>query len=567
MPHTSTKRGRLLRARLQVIGFALMAFVGGVAHAAGSADDVARGAQLYAQRCALCHGKQGEGGQGPSLAGVIGRKAAERPDFAYSPALRASGLVWTRPTLIRFLADPATMVPGTTMPIGTAELAERTQLLAFLGTLRRGPVAAPAARSGGRPLGDWRYDLPGTVHRISLAELPKPFATPSAGNGPRHASRPEEARPRAPDGFRVELFASGLQAPRVLRLAPNGDVFVAETAAGRVQVLRAGKDGRPVPSVFAKDLDQPFGMAFYPPGPSPAWVYVALNNAVVRFPYRGGTTPTGPAETVVARLSPRSGGHTTRDIAFTSDASRFFLSVGSESNVAEGEDKEPPGGVAAWEKAHGLGATWGDEESRAAVLTFAPNGTDRRPYANGIRNCVGLALEPATGLPWCATNERDGLGDDLVPDYITSVREGAFYGWPWYYLGRHPDPRHKGARPDLADKVTAPDVLLQAHSAALTLTFADRAAFPSRYKSGAFVALHGSWNRAQRTGYKVIFVPFEAGKPTGAYEDFLTGFVVDDQRVWGRPVGVAFAADGSLLVTEDGSGTIWRVQGPATSPR
>jgi glucose/arabinose dehydrogenase len=236
----------------------------------------------------------------------------------------------------------------------------------------------------------------------------------------------------------------------------------------------------------------------------------------------------------------------------------MLVSVGSGSNVAEGIGA-PPGGLAAWSDKRPLGAAWSYEQGRAAVLSFDPDGKNPKLFATGIRNCVGLAISPADGTPWCATNERDGLGDDLVPDYVTRVREGAFYGWPWFYIGANEDPRLAGARPDLKDKVTIPDVLLQPHSAPLGLTFYDGSSFPADYRGDAFVAAHGSWNRSQRTGYKVIRIRLKDGVPTGEYEDFVTGFVVNDRDVWGRPVGVAVAHDGALLVSEDGNGTIWRV--------
>ncbi len=212
-----------------------------------------------------------------------------------------------------------------------------------------------------------------------------------------------------------------------------------------------------------------------------------------------------------------------------------------------------------WEAERGLGAAWGDEENRAAVLVFTPEGKDGRIFATGLRNCVGLAVHPRTGEPYCSTNERDGLGDNLVPDYVTRVGERAFYGWPWRYMGDREDPRWKGARPDLAGKVATPDVLIQPHSAPLGMTFYTGTAFPPGYRDQAFVALHGSWNRSKRTGYKVVRVVMRDGAPTGEYEDFLTGFVIDAGRVWGRPVGVETARDGSLLVSEDANGAIWRV--------
>jgi glucose/arabinose dehydrogenase len=327
-------------------------------------------------------------------------------------------------------------------------------------------------------------------------------------------------------------------------------------------VLRA-KDGAAEPEpiqTFAKDLDRPFGIAFYPPGPDPSFVYVAVNNAVLRFPYRSGdVVARGPAETIVPLLSKTTGGHWTRDVVFAADGKRMFVSVGSESNVAESMPDHPGKEIPRWEAEHGLGAAWGDEEQRADVLVFDAEGKGGRAFATGIRNCVGLALHAVTGDLWCSTNERDGLGDNLVPDYVTRVREGAFYGWPWYYLGDHEDPRHKGERRDLAGKITVPDVLLQPHSASLQLTFYDGAMFPASFRGNAFAAFHGSWNRAIRTGYKVARVLVENGVPTGEYEDFLTGFVVDEDHVWGRPVGVTVAHDGALLMSEDGNGTIWRI--------
>jgi glucose/arabinose dehydrogenase len=233
----------------------------------------------------------------------------------------------------------------------------------------------------------------------------------------------------------------------------------------------------------------------------------------------------------------------------------MYVSVGSASNVAEGMAKPTSAEIAQLPP----GASWGSEADRADVLAFDPDGKNRSVFATGIRNCVGLAIHPATGDLWCSTNERDGLGDNLVPDYVTRARKGAFYGWPWYYLGGNEDPRHAGERGDLKDRITVPDVLIQAHSASLGLTFYNGTLFPADYKGDGFAAEHGSWNRASRTGYKVIRIRTKDGVPTGEYEDFLTGFVVDNSSVWGRPVGVAVARDGALLISEDGNGTIWRV--------
>src|SRR6185437_2493386 len=280
-------------------------------------------------------------------------------------------------------------------------------------------------------------------------------------------------------------------------------------------------------------------------------------DSVVRFLYHSGDLKaSGRPETIVAKL-PAGYGHSTRDIVFTPDNKRMLVSVGSASNEAAGMG-EPPGGLAAWRSRKPLGAAWDAETGRADVLSLELDGKDRKVYATGIRNCVALAMQP-TGTPWCSTNERDGLGDNLVPDYVPRVREGAFYGWPWFYIGDHQDPRHPGARPDLKDKITIPDVLLQAHSASMGLTFYNGSGFPAEYRGDAFAAEHGSWNRSKRTGYKVVRIRLKDGVPTGEYEDFVTGFVVNDTAVWGRPVGVAVAHDGALLISEDGNGTIWRV--------
>ena len=258
-------------------------------------------------------------------------------------------------------------------------------------------------------------------------------------------------------------------------------------------------------------------------------------------------------------LARSTSGHTTRDLAFSPDGSRLFVSVGSGSNVADAMGSKTAVESKAWDAAHGLGTAWGPEESRADVLSFTPEGRDRRIVATGLRNCVGLAVQPTTGDLWCSINERDGLGDDLVPDYVTRVRPGAYYGWPWYYVGDHEEPRLRGQRPDLKGRMTEPDILLQPHSASLGMTFYTGTAFPPGYRGDGFAAEHGSWNRTRRTGYKVIRIRLEKGVPTGEYDDFLTGFVNDDQSVWGRPVGIAVAHDGALLVSEDGNGTIWRV--------
>jgi glucose/arabinose dehydrogenase len=423
-----------------------------------------------------------------------------------------------------------------------------------------GAATAQSGRLVGRDaFGSWQLDKPGTVRLIRPQDLPELGASPSGANFSRIAARPAGAVPQVPPGFKIDLFAEGLSGPRIVRVAPNGDVFVAETQAGRIRVLRA-PDGASKPSateVYASGLNHPFGIAFFPAGSEPRWVYVANTDSVVRFPYKSGDLKaSGPVEVVVAKL-PTGGGHTTRDIVFTPDSKRMLVSVGSASNVGE-EMGRPPGGLEVWSSEQPLGAAWGYEADRAAVLSFDPDGKNKKLFATGIRNCVGLAVQ-ANGTPWCSTNERDGLGDDLVPDYVTRIRENAFYGWPWYYIGGHEDPRRVGERPDLKDKVTIPDVLLQSHSASLGMIFYDGTNFPVEYRGDAFAAEHGSWNRSKRTGYKVVRIRLQDGMPTGEYEDFVTGFVINDSQVWGRPVGVAVAHDGALLISEDGNGTIWRV--------
>jgi glucose/arabinose dehydrogenase len=419
--------------------------------------------------------------------------------------------------------------------------------------------AAPAALDGAAAFGSWHDDAPGKRRHIAANALPAPFASPSVANAVRVVRPPADAALKVPAGFEIKQFASGLSGPRLLRAAPNGDIFVAETRAGRIRVLRPGGNGA-TPSeneVFAGGLHGPFGIAFYP-ADKPEWVYVGNTDSVVRFAYRDGDMEArGAPETIVAALP--TGGHSTRDVAFSTDGSKMFVSVGSASNDAESMGRLDPAGLRKWEQGKPAGAAWGFESERADVLVFDPQGKDRRIYATGIRNCVGLAINPTTGDLWCSTNERDGLGDNLPPDYITRVREGGFYGWPWYYMGAHEDPQHAGERPDLKDKITVPDVLIQPHSASLQMMFYTGDQFPPDLKGSAFAAEHGSWNRATRTGYKIIRAIVKDGVPTGEYEDFVTGFVLDDTSVWGRPVGVVQAKDGSLIFSEDGNGTLWRV--------
>jgi glucose/arabinose dehydrogenase len=408
-------------------------------------------------------------------------------------------------------------------------------------------AAPPAKPPGPSPFTDYRSEKPGKRVKITPADLPPPRATKSADNAPDVVKRPKDAWPQAPAGFKVQLYADGLSNPRLIRTAPNGDAFVVESRDGVVRIVRGllatGKAAWS--GVFARGFNRPFGIAFHPPGGDPRWLYVANTDSVVRVPYRNGDSEArGPAETVVAELPGggrlRGGGHWTRDIAFSRDGKRMFVSVGSRSNVDD-PDTTPA------------------ERDRATVLEFAPDGSGRRVFAAGIRNAVGIAVHPRSGELWVSVNERDELGDNLPPDYITHVEEGGFYGWPWYYIGGNPDPRHRGKHPELKDTTIVPDVLLQPHSASLQMLFYDGKPFPAEYTGDIFAAQHGSWNKTARTGYTVLRVPMRGARATGEYEIFLSGFVTADGEVWGRPVGVAVAKDGALLVTDDGSNSIWRV--------
>jgi glucose/arabinose dehydrogenase len=393
---------------------------------------------------------------------------------------------------------------------------------------------------------NYSKEQPGTIRKLTLADLPAPYATKGVDNGADMEKRPDGAWPQTLPGFKVSMYYTGLDQPRLIRTAPNGDLFVAVSYQNKIMVFRGvDADGKPKQvETFAENLSQPFGIAFYPAGPNPKWVYIGNTDSVVRFAYKNGDLKaSGPAEHLAdlpggGKL--RGGGHWTRDIVFSKDGQRMFVSVGSHSNDDD-SDTHP------------------EEFHRANVLEFTPEGKFVKIYASGIRNCVGEAINPTTGQLWCSTNERDMLGDNLVPDYITHVQEDGFYGWPWYYMGGTQDPRQQGKHPELKDKVITPDVLLQPHFASLELAFYDGSQFPAGYKGAGFAAEHGSWNRAKRAGYELIMVPMQDGKATGAYEDFLTGFTTPDGKVWGRPVGVTVAKDGSLFVTDDGSGSIWHV--------
>lgn len=363
--------------------------------------------------------------------------------------------------------------------------------------------------------------------------LPPPFATRSAGNGPDRAKPPAGFLPAVPEGFHVQVYASGFKVPRWLAVAPNGDVFVAESGAGQVDILR---DPRHTGSaqereVFATGLSRPFGIAFHED-----YVYIGDTNALLRFRYDRKTSKrTGEAEKLMD-LPP--GGHWTRSVAFSRDGKHVFVSVGSDSNIDTGE-----------------------EPRRAAISVCDLDGKNARIFASGLRNPVGLAIDPQSGELWTAVNERDDLGDDLPPDYLTSVKDGGFYGWPYSYIGRNVDRRVQPQRPDLVARAIIPDVLLGPHVAPLQIAFYTGSQFPEKYRGGVFVAEHGSWNRASRSGYQVEFVGFSNGQASADPVPFLTGFVPDPsgENVNGRPVGVAVAADGSLLVSDDGGGIIYRV--------
>jgi glucose/arabinose dehydrogenase len=495
------------------------------------------GKPLYARNCVACHGKAGQGrGNVPSLVdgklksvpqGEVfwfitqGDVSNGMPSWAFLPEEKR----WQIVTYVEALAAGKAAPAGGSAPAAAAMAS---------------PLKDPSPQA---PFTDFRYEAPGTTRKITVNDLPAPYASKSANNGPDVVSRPANAWPVAPAGFKVEMYAAGLENPRTLRVAPNGDIFLAETDPGRIRVFRGMTgDGKAEQSaVFASGLKEPYGIAFYPPGPDPQWIYVGDVNEVVRFPYHKGDLKASGEREHIADL-PGGGGHKTRAVQFSLDGKKMFVGVGSASNVDDPD-------------------THAGEKDRADILWCDPAQCELKVYAYGIRNAGGgLTVNPETGELWCSVNERDGLGDNLVPDYITHVQEGGFYGWPWWYMGAHQDPRHAGKHPELKDKAIVPDVLLQAHNASLGFVFYGGDKFPAEYKGDIFAAEHGSWNRAVRAGYEVIRVPLhQTGHATGEYQDFLTGFVLPDGQVWGRPVSTAVAPDGSLLVSDDGSGSIWRV--------
>ena len=432
--------------------------------------------------------------------------------------------------------------------------------------LLAGPVLAQdnaGVLTGTKAFGGWQDDAPGVRRHLTPADLPPPTPSENASNEAKIVPRPAELMPKVPEGFAVELVAEGIGNPRAIRFAPNGDLFVSDSAEGNVLVYHfengAAKPARH--AVFAKGLDQPYGIAFYP-ADKPTWVYVAEASGLKRFPYKDGDmVASAPPETILEGVP--TSRHWTRDVVFSPDGKTMYYSVGSGSNVGLDSTMKdlPAEGVDKFIADHSLGVAWGGEEGRAAVMAFDPDGNNGRYFATGIRNCAGMTVQPATGNVWCAVNERDGLGDNVPFDYATSVKQGAFYGWPWFYIGDHPDPRWSATpREDIKDQVTIPEVLFQTHSAPLNIVFDPSDAWGADMKGAAFVALHGSWNRNTRTGYKVVKLDIGPdGKATGVYEDFVTGFVISNQEVWGRPVGVAFDPSGNLFVSDDGSGSIWKV--------
>ncbi|QGK76782.1 sorbosone dehydrogenase family protein [Flavobacterium sp. SLB02] len=386
---------------------------------------------------------------------------------------------------------------------------------------------------------------PNTVVKTAVGDLtlPPPYATESKTNNSKVIGWPEGKTPIAPEGFTVTKFADGFENPRWTYIAPNNDIFVVEsgtrTSKNQITVLRdKDKDGKfETREVFIKDLNKPFGMLVLKD-----FFYIANTDGLYRYPYKNNPLKLETKETKILEL-PAGGynNHWTRNIIANPEGTKIYVSVGSGSNVGEnGMDKEV---------------------RRADILEINPDGTGEKVYAAGLRNPVGMDWNPANKELWTAVNERDELGNDLVPDYVTSVKRDGFYGWPYSYYGNIPDPRMKGERKDLIAKAIVPDVPVGAHTASLGLAFYTKDAFPAKYKNGIFVGQHGSWNRAKISGYKVVFVPFAKGKPSGKPEDFLTGFISNEQKaeVYGRPVAVTVTPDGSLLVNDDSGNTIWKV--------
>jgi glucose/arabinose dehydrogenase len=369
-------------------------------------------------------------------------------------------------------------------------------------------------------------------YHIKPGDLPPP--SPGTASPPQIVPQPPGATLTLPPGFSIGAFAEGgFKNLRWAMDAPNGDLFVADSSAHSVVILRDTDNNGTADErhVYAEGLNFPFGLAFWND-----FFYVGNTDSIVRWKYQPGQTKAPGAPEKIADL-PGRGNHWTRTLAFSPDGSKLYVAVGSESNVDV--EKEP----------------------RATILEMNPDGTGRRVFASGVRNAVGLTFRPGTNELWASVHERDMLGDDLVPDYVTRVQDGGFYGWPFAYIGPNEDPRRKGERPDLVKKTLIPDVLLQSHSAPLGLVFYNGTQFPAEYRGDAFLAMHGSWNRKRRTGYKLVRIPIRDGKATGEYEDFVTGWMLGEDRteVWGRPVALVVRRDGSLIVTDDAHNKIWRI--------
>ncbi|MFO1046980.1 MAG: PQQ-dependent sugar dehydrogenase [Geminicoccaceae bacterium] len=435
-------------------------------------------------------------------------------------------------------------------PTVRAVLAAAALCLAFAAEASAAPCSAGRLTHAAALTSDWTDDLPGRCRQIALGDLPSPST--SNTNVRTIVPPPAGALPKVPAGFAVRKFYQGDTPGRLLRAQYGGDLFLAESYAGRVRVLRPSATCTlGSTSVFADGLNLPFGIAFYPRGPGAQFIYVAENQRIVRYPYQAGQLKTGTKPQVIASLPVGAGqlpgqGHWTRDIAFGVGAHTLYASIGSFSNAQTGGE---------------------DETGRAKIIAMDPLGGNRRTYATGLRNPVAISVSPVTGSLWVTTNERDGLGDQLVPDFVANVTYRQFYGWPWLYMGGKIDPRHTGDVPAGLPAVTTPSVLLQAHSASLGSAFYTGSAFPAEYRGSLFVALHGSWNRKNPIGPKVVRVPFDAqGRAMPFYEDFMTGFTVSDYEVWGRPVGVAVGKDGALYVSEDANRTIWCVAPKSQMP-
>lgn len=370
---------------------------------------------------------------------------------------------------------------------------------------------------------------PSLLAQSKKVTLPPPNATPSASNPAKVVAQPAGKTLNLPAGFVAEEFATGFQKPRYMLELPGGPVLVTESVAdGSVLVVKPGS----APQKLITGLDRPFGMALWKD-----YLYVAEAQAIKRYKLDAKAVTVGAAEEIVP-LKGYGKGHWTRGLAFDKKGEKLYVSVGSSSNVDPGDPKD-----------------------RAVVNVYNPDGSGHQVVAGGLRNPVSIHMNPVSGKLWSTVQERDGLGDDLVPDFFTEIKPGAFYGWPYAYIGPNEEPRRKGEAPELVAKTVVPDVVLPAHAAVMDFTFCTSKKFPAKYRNGAFLAFRGSSNRAKRVGYSVVFVPFKDGKPAGPPEEFLSGWMMgaDEKEVWGRPVGVLQLADGSLLVSEDGNNKIWRV--------